>query len=52
MHHDALELPNGRIVLTTRLCEGQTAAVIQLRACQAVLDATEETTPAKTAIKM
>ena len=29
-HHDALELPNGQIVLLTRLCEGQFATVIQL----------------------
>jgi hypothetical protein len=32
MHHDALELPNGQIVFLTRLCEGQTATVIQLPA--------------------
>ncbi len=32
MHHDALELPDGQIVLVTRLCEGQTATVIQLPA--------------------
>jgi hypothetical protein len=30
MHHDALELPDGQIVFLTRLCEGQTATVIQL----------------------
>jgi hypothetical protein len=30
MHHDALELPNGQIIFLTRLCEGQTATVIQL----------------------
>ena len=30
MHHDALELPNGQIVLLTRLIEGQLATVIQL----------------------
>lgn len=29
-HHDALEFPNGQIVLLTRLCEGQTATVLQL----------------------
>lgn len=29
-HHDALELPNGKIVLVTRLCEGQVATVLQL----------------------
>ena len=29
-HHDALELPTGQIVLVTRLCQGQSATVIQL----------------------
>jgi hypothetical protein len=32
MHHDALELPGGRIVLLTRLIEGQRATVLQLPA--------------------
>jgi hypothetical protein len=32
MHHDALELPDGQIILVTRLCEGQMATVIQLPA--------------------
>ncbi|HVQ80527.1 MAG TPA: hypothetical protein VMS82_11350 [Pseudolabrys sp.] len=31
-HHDALELPDGRIVLLTRLSEGQEATVLQLPA--------------------
>ncbi|HEY2529457.1 MAG TPA: hypothetical protein VGJ20_16175 [Xanthobacteraceae bacterium] len=31
-HHDALEFPNGHIVLLTRLCEGQNATVLQLPA--------------------
>ncbi len=30
VHHDALELPDGQIVLLTRLREGQLATVIQL----------------------
>ena len=30
VHHDALELPSGRIVLLARLLEGQRAAVLQL----------------------
>jgi len=30
MHHDALEFPDGQIVLITRLCEGQRATVLQL----------------------
>jgi len=29
-HHDALEFPNGQVVLVTRLCEGQCATVLQL----------------------
>jgi hypothetical protein len=29
-HHDALEFPNGQIVLLHRLCEGQHATVLQL----------------------
>ena len=29
-HHDALEFPNGQIVLLDRLCEGQHATVLQL----------------------
>jgi hypothetical protein len=33
-HHDALEFPDGRIVLLTRLTEGQEATVLQLPAQQ------------------
>ena len=32
VHHDALEFPDGRIVLLTALCEGQYATVLQLPA--------------------
>jgi hypothetical protein len=32
VHHDALEFPDGRIVLLTQLCEGQHATVLQLPA--------------------
>ena len=32
VHHDALEFPDGRIVLLTQLCEGQRATVLQLPA--------------------
>jgi hypothetical protein len=32
VHHDALEFPDGQIVLLTRLCEGQRAVVLQLPA--------------------
>jgi hypothetical protein len=31
-HHDALEFPDGRIVLLTQLCSGQEAMVLQLPA--------------------
>jgi len=31
-HHDALEFPDGRIVLLTQLCIGQEATVLQLPA--------------------
>jgi hypothetical protein len=41
MHHDALELPNGQIVLLTRLIEGQFATVIQLPATEHEYAATE-----------
>jgi len=30
VHHDALEFPDGQIVLLTRLCPGQQATVLQL----------------------
>ncbi|HEY7232154.1 MAG TPA: hypothetical protein VH558_17490 [Pseudolabrys sp.] len=29
-HHDALEFPDGKVVLVTDLCEGQSATVLQL----------------------
>jgi hypothetical protein len=29
-HHDALEFPDGRVVLLTKLCPGQRATVLQL----------------------
>jgi hypothetical protein len=31
-HHDALEFPDGRTVLLTLLCQGQSATVLQLPA--------------------
>jgi hypothetical protein len=31
-HHDALEFPDGRVLLLTLLCEGQQATVLQLPA--------------------
>ena len=30
VHHDALELPDGKTVLLTHLCKGQLATVLQL----------------------
>ena len=35
-HHDALEFPDGKIVLLTHLCQGQHATVLQLPACPGV----------------
>jgi hypothetical protein len=32
LHHDALEFPDGQIVMVTRLVAGQTATVLQLPA--------------------
>lgn len=32
MHHDALELPDGEVIMLTSLCEDQTATVLQLPA--------------------
>ncbi len=32
MHHDAVEFPNGQVVLLTLLCKGQRATVLQLPA--------------------
>ena len=32
IHHDALEFPDGKIVLLTNLCKGQRATVLQLPA--------------------
>ena len=44
-HHDALEFPNGRTVLVTRLRPGQHATVIQLPAGQRTAPAVAEPTP-------
>ena len=38
-HHDALEFPDGRLVLVTRLCEGQHVSVLQLPAIAAPAEA-------------
>jgi hypothetical protein len=36
-HHDALEFPNGQIVLLNRLCEGQHVTVLQLPASPRIM---------------
>jgi hypothetical protein len=41
MHHDALEFPDGAVVLLTQLCDGQEATVLQLPA-QPTCDAEAE----------
>src|SRR5258707_14489876 len=41
VHHDALEFPDGQIILVTRLCEGQRATVLQLPAALPPQDASE-----------
>ena len=46
VHHDALEFPNGEIVLVTRLCEGQHATVLQLPASPHSVNAEVELKPA------
>ena len=43
-HHDALEFPGGQVVLLTRLCEGQRAAVLQLPATASVAAVNDEAT--------
>ena len=42
VHHDALEFPDGQIVLLTRLCEGQHATVLQLPASPRVTNEVEQ----------
>ena len=42
VHHDALEFPNGKIILLARLCEGQHATVLQLPAFPRPVKAAEE----------
>ena len=49
-HHDALEFPNGQIVLLTRLCAGQRATVLQLPAsAQRATEEDRAPTPPETA---
>ena len=42
VHHDALEFPNGKIILLARLCEGQHATVLQLPASPRATNGTEQ----------
>ena len=42
VHHDALEFPDGQVVLVTRLCEGQRAVVLQLPAARRTEDAEDQ----------
>ncbi len=42
LHHDALEFPDGQMVLLTRLCEGQHATVLQLPAFPCARSQAEE----------
>jgi hypothetical protein len=44
-HHDAVEFPDGQIVLLTRLCEGQRATVLQLPATALLASAEEAAAP-------
>ena len=41
-HHDALEFPDGKVVLLTRLSEGQEATVLQLPAEPRTAEASDE----------
>jgi len=44
-HHDAVEFPDGQVVLLSRLCEGQRATVLQLPAAGRPEAAKEQATP-------
>ena len=48
MHHDALELPGGKVVLVTYLHEGQRATVLQLPASDRPQETEHEATSAAT----
>jgi hypothetical protein len=41
-HHDALEFPDGQVIPLTRLCEGQSATVLQLPAAPRTAEELEE----------
>ena len=42
MHHDALEFPDGQVVLLTSLCDNQHATVLQMPAAPRLKSETEE----------
>jgi hypothetical protein len=42
MHHDALEFPNGQIVMVTKLCEDQQLTVLQMPAASVPEGASKE----------
>jgi hypothetical protein len=46
VHHDALEFPDGKVVLVTRLCEGQHATVLQMPAAARATEKSENRTEA------
>jgi hypothetical protein len=46
VHHDALEFPSGKVVLVTRLCEGQRATVLQLPASPRLMQERRAEVPA------
>lgn len=50
VHHDALEFPDGEIVMVTRLIAGQSASVLQLPPSSRDHDRIAETAPATAAI--
>jgi hypothetical protein len=50
MHHDALEFPDGQIILVTHLCEGQNATVLQLPASPHAEHEHREAAPQNTAV--
>ena len=41
-HHDALEFPDGQIVLVTNLIEGQRATVLQLPVTESLVETSED----------
>jgi len=48
VHHDALEFPDGQVVLLTALCEGQHATVLQLPVIPRPEGRAEESVPSQT----